>query len=211
MFRRIRETQGGGRSAKPQENVQPEEMRPAAVPEQPTADAQVPTAPRATNVEELIATRTQPVRSGNMSEDALNDARRRKRLLDLRVHLHTKLLDTLNLSVIERVSESELRQEIHDIVREELVETDLVLNRIELEKLVKDLVHEVTGLGPLEPLIADESVTDILVNTYNQCYVERGGKLELSDTQFKDNAHLMRVINKIVAAVGRRVDESQPW
>ncbi|MEM7668472.1 MAG: CpaF family protein, partial [Pseudomonadota bacterium] len=111
----------------------------------------------------------------------------------------------------ERVTESELRQEIHDIVREELVGSDIVLTRPELEKMVKDLVHEVTGLGPLEPLLADESITDILVNTHNQCYVERGGKLELSDVQFKDNHHLMRVINKIVSAVGRRVDESQPW
>ncbi|MEM8792786.1 MAG: CpaF family protein [Pseudomonadota bacterium] len=211
MFRRIRETQSGPRAAeKPEPSPAPEERGPAATAEAPTMEAQVPAAPKNTNVEELIASRTQPVRAA-MSDEAINDAKRRKRLLDLRVHLHTKLLDTLNLSVIERVTEAELRQEIHDIVREELVESDLVLNRQELEKLVKDLVHEVTGLGPLEPLIADESVTDILVNTYNQCYVERGGKLELSDVQFKDNPHLMRVINKIVAAVGRRVDESQPW
>ncbi|MEM7236242.1 MAG: CpaF family protein, partial [Pseudomonadota bacterium] len=147
----------------------------------------------------------------DISADVSNEARRRKRLLDLRVHMHTKLLDTLNLAAIERVTESELRQEIHDIVREELVGSDIVLTRPELEKMVKDLVHEVTGLGPLEPLLADESITDILVNTHNQCYVERGGKLELSDVQFKDNQHLMRVINKIVSAVGRRVDESQPW
>jgi len=139
------------------------------------------------------------------------DAKRRRRLLNMRVELHRKLLETLNLSAIEKVSEQELRREIGEIAREELLTSDLVLSRPEFENLVKELVDEVTGLGPLEPLLADNSITDILVNTYSQCYVERGGKLELSPVQFKDNAHLMRVINKIVSAVGRRVDESQPW
>ena len=139
------------------------------------------------------------------------DAKRRRRLLNLRVDLHRRLLEVLNLSAIEKVSEQELRTEIGEVAREELATSDLVLSRVEFERLVKDLVDEVTGLGPLEPLLADDTVTDILVNTYNQCYVERGGKLELSPVQFKDNAHLMRVINKIVSAVGRRVDESNPW
>ena len=120
-------------------------------------------------------------------------------------------LEALNLSAIEKVSEQELRHEIGEVARDELATSDLILTRIEFERLIKDLVDEVTGLGPLEPLLADDTVTDILVNTYSQCYVERGGKLELSPVQFKDNAHLMRVINKIVSAVGRRVDESQPW
>jgi pilus assembly protein CpaF len=139
------------------------------------------------------------------------DAKRRRRLLNFRVDLHRKLLETLNLSAIEKVSENELKTEIADITREELATSDLVLSRAELDQLVKDLISEVTGLGPLEPLLQDPTITDILVNTYAQCYVERHGKLELSPVQFKDNAHLMRVINKIVSAVGRRVDESQPW
>ena len=211
MFRRIRETQGSGRASKRDEPVAAGgDQAGFAEPVEPAPTPNVP-APRGKfDLHELTARPTPPPPPDNGGEKS-SDARRRKRLLDLRVQMHTKLLDTLNLAAIERVTESELRQEIHDIVREELVESDLVLNRHELERLVKDLVHEVTGLGPLEPLIADESITDILVNTYNQCYVERGGKLELSEVQFKDNAHLMRVINKIVAAVGRRVDESQPW
>jgi len=139
------------------------------------------------------------------------DAKRRRRLLNLRVDLHRKLLEVLNLSAIEKVSENELRAEISDIAREELSNSDLVLSRIELDQLVKDLIAEVTGLGPLEPLLQDPTINDILVNTYAQCYVERHGKLELSPVQFKDNSHLMRVINKIVSAVGRRVDESSPW
>ncbi len=139
------------------------------------------------------------------------DSKRRRRLLNLRVDLHRKLLEVLNLSAIEKVSENELRSEIADIAREELSNSDLVLSRVELDQLVKDLIAEVTGLGPLEPLLADPTINDILVNTFAQCYVERHGKLELSPVQFKDNAHLMRVINKIVSAVGRRVDESSPW
>jgi len=139
------------------------------------------------------------------------DTKRLRRLLNLRVDLHRKLLEVLNLSAIEKVSEQELRTEIGEVAREELATSDLVLSRVEFERLVKDLIDEVTGLGPLEPLLADDTITDILVNTYKQCYVERHGKLELSPVQFKDNAHLMRVINKIVSAVGRRVDESSPW
>ncbi|MEM8698162.1 MAG: CpaF family protein [Pseudomonadota bacterium] len=198
MFRRIRETQASQRPNG--EDTHPPE--------------QVPTAPASTLPHDPPNTSLSSVaaqRLGQMSAELSGDARRRRRLLELRVHMHTKLLDTLNLSAIEKVSEAELRNEIHEIVREELASGDLVLTRPELERLVKDLVHEVIGLGPLEPLLADESITDILVNTHEQCYVERNGKLELTEVQFKDNPHLMRVINKIVSAVGRRVDESQPW
>jgi pilus assembly protein CpaF len=139
------------------------------------------------------------------------DYKRRQRILAVRVELHGKLLDTLNLAALDKVSSSELRQEIAEIARESLADSDLVLNKKEFEQLVEDLVHETVGLGPLEPLLADDRVTDILVNTHEQCYVERGGRLEKTDVQFKDNQHLMRIINKIVSAVGRRVDESQPY
>jgi len=139
------------------------------------------------------------------------DQKRRRRLLNFKDELHRKLLDTLNLAALDKVSENELRYEIGEIVREGLVDSDLVLSRTEFEQLVRELVDEVMGLGPLEPLLADPTITDILINTYEQCYVERGGKLERVNVQFKDNAHLMRVITKIVSAVGRRVDESNPW
>ena len=201
MFRRIRETQATQRPNGA--HGDPGEQMPA-----PTAQP-LPAPGRSQDLSNVAAQRL-----GQLSTEITGDggdARRRKRLLELRVQMHTKLLDTLNLSAIEKVSEGELRNEIHEIVREELATGDLVLTRPELERLVKDLVHEVIGLGPLEPLLADDSITDILVNTHEQCYVERHGKLELTEVQFKDNQHLMRVINKIVSAVGRRVDESQPW
>ncbi len=137
--------------------------------------------------------------------------KRRRRLLALRVDLHKRLLEELNLAVIDKVSERELKTEIGAVVREAMAESDLVLSRPEIERLTDELVDEVTGLGPLEPLLKDPTITDILVNTHEHCYVERNGMLVKTDVQFKDQAHLMRVINKIVSAVGRRVDESQPW
>ena len=200
MFRRMRDSKGDAAVTE----------RPVAA--VPAAPKEVEKAPADSSSSELATSRLKLNGSGPMPQTELDgDAKRRRRLLNLRVDLHRKLLESLNLSAIEKVSENELRHEIGEIAREELASSDLVLSRVEFERLVKDLVDEVTGLGPLEPLLADPSVTDILVNTYNQCYVERNGKLELSPVQFKDNPHLMRVINKIVSAVGRRVDESQPW
>ncbi|MEO1467785.1 MAG: CpaF family protein [Pseudomonadota bacterium] len=150
-------------------------------------------------------------KAGERMSSSETDAKRRRRLLNLRVEMHGKLLDTLNLSALDKVSETELRHEISEIVREELAEGELVLSRPEFESMVRDLVDEVMGLGPLEPLLADPTITDILVNGYEHVYVERKGKLERTPVQFKDNQHLMRVITKIVSAVGRRLDESSPW
>jgi pilus assembly protein CpaF len=202
MFRRMRDAKGE-----------------AAVTERPVAivAGTVPETPerakaKTGNAHDLASSRLKLNTGVDMSQTELDgDAKRRRRLLNLRVDLHRKLLEALNLSAIEKVSEQELRSEIAEVARDELATSDLVLTKIEFERLVQDLVDEVTGLGPLEPLLADNTVTDILVNTYSQCYVERSGKLELSPVQFKDNQHLMRVINMIVSAVGRRVDESQPW
>ncbi len=148
-------------------------------------------------------------RHGTAEHDA--EHKRRRRLLALRVDMHKRLLEELNLAVIDKVSERELKNEIGAVVREAIGESDLALSRTELERLIDELVDEVTGLGPLEPLLKDPTVTDILVNTHEHTYVERGGVLVKTDVGFKDQAHLMRIINKIVSAVGRRVDESQPW
>jgi pilus assembly protein CpaF len=197
MFRRMRDAKGE-----------------AAVTERPVAVVTIaaPETAKMANAHDLATSRLKLNTAPDMSQTELDgDAKRRRRLLNLRVDLHRKLLEALNLSAIEKVSDNELRSEIGEVARGELATSDLVLTKIEFERLIQDLVDEVTGLGPLEPLLADSTVTDILVNTYSQCYVERSGKLELSPVQFKDNQHLMRVINKIVSAVGRRVDESQPW
>ena len=139
------------------------------------------------------------------------DAKRREKLSDIRIALHKMLLDTLNLAALEFASESDLRSEIAAICADGLAEMGVVLNKEERQILHQELFDEVTGLGPLEPLLRDETINDILVNGPKQVFVERAGKLELSPVEFKNEKHLMRVIDKIVSAVGRRVDESNPY
>ncbi len=144
-------------------------------------------------------------------ELSAKDVKRRERLTNIRIDLHKRLLDTLNLAALEHASESDLRAEIAAICADGLAEMGVVLNKDERATLHQELYDEVTGLGPLEPLLRDDGVNDILVNGPHQVFVERAGKLELSNVQFKNEKHLMRVIDKIVSAVGRRVDESNPY
>ncbi len=132
------------------------------------------------------------------------------RYTDLKVSLHHRLLDMLNLAAIETMPRDEFRREIGEIVRELLNRDPAPLNLGERTRLVEDILDELIGLGPLEPLLKDASVTDILVNTHRHVFVERGGQLEETPVRFKDDRHLLRIIDKIVSAVGRRVDESQP-
>ena len=139
------------------------------------------------------------------------EKKRKERLSELKLELHKSLLENLNLAALETASEQDLRAEIIAISGEALEEMGVVLNREERATLNQDLYDEVTGLGPLEPLLKDETVNDILVNGPQQVFVERAGKLELTDTTFKDEKHLLRIIDKIVSAVGRRVDESNPY
>ena len=139
------------------------------------------------------------------------DKKRKEKMSELKVELHRRLLDNLNLSALEHASENELRQEIVAISTEALDEMSVVLNKEERVTLYQELYHEVMGLGPLEPLLKDDTVNDILVNGPQQIFVERAGKLQLTDITFKDERHLLRIIDKIVSAVGRRVDESNPY
>jgi pilus assembly protein CpaF len=146
-----------------------------------------------------------------ISENALRERKRREKLLDVRMAMHRKLLETLNLTVLDKATEADLRREISVISQEGLREMGIVLTGAETEALTQELFDEVTGLGPLEPLLKDDTINDILVNGAKQVFIERAGKLELSDCQFRDEKHLLRVIDKIVSAVGRRVDESNPY
>ncbi|MDF0596136.1 CpaF family protein [Psychromarinibacter halotolerans] len=139
------------------------------------------------------------------------ERKRKERIGEIKVELHKRLLDNLNLAALEHASEADLRQEIAAISAEALEELSIVLNKDERTTLIKDLYNEVTGLGPLEALLQDDSVNDILVNGPQQIFVERAGKLQLTDITFKDERHLLRIIDKIVSAVGRRVDESNPY
>src|SRR3954447_22728903 len=117
---------------------------------------------------------------------------------DLKHGLHGKLIEKLDLSTIEKLPRAQLRDELRLILAGMLAETDLPLNRQERETLIEDLLDEVTGLGPLETLLRDHSISDILVNRYDTVYIERFGKLELSAVRFRDNEHLVQIINRIV-------------
>lgn len=130
--------------------------------------------------------------------------------LELKVTLHQRLLDTINFSAIEDLRPEEFRAELDAIIRELLTKVDTPMNSAERTKIIGDVIDEVMGLGPVEPLLEDPTVSDILVNTFDSVFVERFGILERTQVRFKDDRHLLRIIDKIVAAVGRRVDESSP-
>jgi pilus assembly protein CpaF len=132
------------------------------------------------------------------------------KLLDAKVRLHRRLIEEINLQALERLPEHEIRAHIQQLVSQYILIERLALNEQELSDFVSEILDEMTGLGPLEPLLKDASISDILINGHECVYVERGGMLEPCGVRFKDEAHLLRIINKIVAAVGRRVDESHP-
>ncbi|WP_146585988.1 CpaF family protein [Puniceibacterium confluentis] len=131
--------------------------------------------------------------------------------LRLKVRLHQKLLEDLNLSLLDKVAETDLRREIASLAARALQDDGQVMPAQPFQALVDELLDEVLGLGPLEPLLADPNVSDILVNGIHKVFVERNGILERSDTRFHDERHLLRIIDKIVSGVGRRIDEAQPW
>jgi pilus assembly protein CpaF len=133
------------------------------------------------------------------------------RMLSLKVSIHQALLDKLNLSLLDKLPREQIESEVGDIVRSLLAEGQHVLNSQERTALVNDVLDELLGLGPLEPLLKDDSITDILVNGHKTVFVERKGILERIPTTFQDDRHLLRIIQKIVSAVGRRVDESSPF
>ena len=128
----------------------------------------------------------------------------------LKSRIHSRLLDVLNLAMIERTPRETLRHEVRGAVIELLAEEKRLLTPAQTDRLTDDVLDEILGLGPLEPLLKDDTIADILINTHDTVYIERRGKLELTDVTFQDTRHLVRIINKIVSAVGRRVDESSP-
>jgi pilus assembly protein CpaF len=135
---------------------------------------------------------------------------KRDKHTELKVELHQRLLDLINLQALDQMSREQIADEVGDIVAEELAKQNQALNTAERKQLAADVLDELLGLGPLEPLLKDPTITDILVNGHDQVFVERYGMLETSPVRFKDEKHLLRIIQKIVSAVGRRVDESSP-
>ncbi len=128
----------------------------------------------------------------------------------VKADLHRKILDRLDLEKLGRAPSDTAREEVLLLIRNTVNSEAVPLSFAERERLAREILDEIFGLGPLEPLLKDPSISDILVNRYDRVYVERGGKLEPTGLSFKDDAHLMQIIDRIVSRVGRRVDESSP-
>ncbi|RMF11606.1 MAG: CpaF family protein [Alphaproteobacteria bacterium] len=168
---------------------------------------------------DLLTVLLNEVLAGNSSEDVAekNKAARDTKKGDAKEtvslakeRLQPLLMEHIDASAASEMERGELSEQISEVVSELMVQEKINLNLKEQRQLVTMLLNDMLGLGPLEPLLADESITDIMVNGPKQVYVERNGKLELTDVQFRDQAHLMNICTRIVTAIGRRVDESTP-
>jgi pilus assembly protein CpaF len=135
---------------------------------------------------------------------------RRPALLDEKLKLHGRIIDEFNLALLDKLAPDELYRQVHVYVSNYVRAERISLNQKELEVFTNEVLAEMIGFGPIEPLLKDPTVSDILINTHKLCFVERFGRLERTNVRFKDEAHLLRIVNKIVSAVGRRVDESSP-
>src|SRR5258705_10499073 len=129
---------------------------------------------------------------------------------EMKSRLHRTLINRMDLTKLQTLTPEQVHAEVSRLAESVLAQEAMPLSTSERERLVGDVQHELFGLGPLEPLLADPTISDILVNSHSTIYIERHGKLERSDVAFKDDEHLMRVIERIVSTVGRRIDESSP-
>jgi pilus assembly protein CpaF len=129
---------------------------------------------------------------------------------DVKSRLHEQLIDRIDLGKLDTLSAEQLRAQLRDVITGMIANADLPLNRVERERLIQEVLDEVTGLGPLEPLLADRTLSDILVNGHDTVYVERDGLLHQVPVRFRDDDHLLQIINRIVSRVGRRIDETSP-
>ena len=134
----------------------------------------------------------------------------RPALLDEKLKLHARIIDEFNLASLEKLPREDLAREVRSYLGEYMRTERLTLNQRELQAFAEEIVDEMIGFGPIEPLLKDPTINDILINTHKKCFVERFGKLEETTVHFKDEAHLMRIVQKIVAYVGRRIRRSRP-
>ncbi len=151
--------------------------------------------------------RPQPAQRGILNATAVRAA---DRIFELKSEIHRKLIGVLNLERVSSIPKDRLRAEIGRVVERLLEDERVPMTTAEQNKIIEEVLDEVLGLGPLEPLLKEPSISDILVNGYDRVYIERAGKLSLTPVRFKDNAHLLHIIEKIVSQVGRRIDEAQP-
>ena len=143
-------------------------------------------------------------------QNASNGTSPLKSYQELKTTLHRELLNKIDLERLTSLQDVRARTQVQGVIYDLISASNVPLSAAERERICREVLHEVFGLGPLEPLLQDPSITDILVNTHRQVYIERSGMLELTNVVFKDSAHLRHIIDKIVSNVGRRVDESSP-
>ncbi len=152
-------------------------------------------------------TRPQPVPRAAITAGVTRAANRN---FELKTEIHRKLIGTLNLERVASVPRDRVRAEIRDVVERLLADERVPMTTADQNRIIEEVLDEVFGLGPLEPLLKEPSISDILVCGFDKVYIEREGKLSLTSVRFKDNAHLLHIIDKIVSQVGRRIDEAQP-
>src|SRR5688500_3801178 len=131
-------------------------------------------------------------------------------LQEMKSRLHKSLINRMDLTKLAELTPDQVHAEVSRLAESVLAQEAMPLSASERDRLVNDVQHELFGLGPLEPLLSDSTISDILVNLYRKIYIERRGKLEVNNVVFKEDEHLMRVIERIVSSVGRRIDESSP-
>jgi pilus assembly protein CpaF len=147
----------------------------------------------------------------NEKENPVIAQPKRDSFQELKIRLHKKLIDSLDLTALTNLDRNTLRDQIREVTEKLLAEEELFLSQENKERLITEIQSETLGLGPIEQYMHDPDISDILVNTYDQVYLEKHGKLELTDTKFKDDNHLMQIIDRIISEVGRRIDESSPY
>jgi pilus assembly protein CpaF len=130
---------------------------------------------------------------------------------ELKTRIHRRLIDRIDLAKMDLMESNELVREIGTVIEGLIIGEGIPLNQVERDRLIVEIQHETFGLGPLEPLLADDQISDILVNSHSKVYIEKAGRLQKTEVSFHNNAHLMQIIERIVSKVGRRIDESSPY
>src|SRR5215216_1020169 len=147
---------------------------------------------------------------GNNIPGSGSDGTGQQSFQEMKSRLHRTLINRMDLTKLQTLTPEQVHAEVSRLAEAVLAQEAMPLSVAERERLVNDVQHELFGLGPLEPLLKDPTISDILVNSHHTIYIERRGKLEATNVQFKDDEHLRRVIERIVSSVGRRIDESSP-
>lgn len=162
-------------------------------------------------IKDFLHRRTEPAVQNDPTEEPLpTPAQKAGSFYEIKHKIHGRLVEEANLAALNTLEHGEIRSEIQNVVDYYLRDENAILNENERQSLISEILDELTGLGPLEPLFKDPTVADVLVNTYKDIYVERFGLLEKTGSRFVDNAHLMNIIDRIISRIGRRIDESSP-